>query len=659
MEKAGISSLDLRFLVKEFRKFLTNGFIRKIYQYEGKVEGKKSHQFLFEVYVPQEGRHWLYVDRNKIFLTTYKKPSPMSPPNFCLFLRKHMNNSKITDIRQHEFDRIVEIRTDKNVLVIELFSDGNLILCDRERNIIMPLYVQRWKDRDVKPKMEYKYPPPKINPFAVNLDYFREFLSKFDRKLIAVLAAGFGLGANYAREVCKRANVKEDMQADRLSLETTRRIFDTIQGIDNLSVRPVIYDGFVSPFPLQSAEGQETKKQASTVSEAFDEFFSGQEIETAEREEEEVVKEHEEKFGNILEKQQEAFSKWGEEKEERTEKANIIYSHYGTVESIIDALNKARSSGLTWEEIKSRVNSESTPEADAIKEIKEHEGKVVVELGEEEVEIDFTKSVEQNAEEYYEGSKHAKKKMAGAHQAMQETQKKLDTPPEVAEVPKPVKVKSKERKWYDKFRWFRSSDGFLVVGGKDADTNEEIIKKHTDAGDLVFHSDIQGSPFVVIKAGDKGIEDYAKKEAAEFTAAYSKAWSSGLATVDVYAIGPDQVSKQPPTGEHLPKGSFMIYGQREWFRDVELKVAIGVKMDREEETVEVIAGPVMSLRKHSDYFITVRPGSTEATELAREIKNKILIKASPEDKTWIEKLPLDQFQRYVPGGKGEVVEYGV
>jgi len=198
-----------------------------------------------------------------------------------------------------------------------------------------------------------------------------------------------------------------------------------------------------------------------------------------------------------------------------------------------------------------------------------------------------------------------------------------------------------------------------VVGGKDATSNEVLVRKHAEPSDLVFHSDIHGSPFVLVKSGDSEISDYAKKEAAEFTAAYSKAWTSGLATVDVYAVRPDQVSKQPPTGEYLPKGSFMIYGQREWFRDVELKLAIGVKIDRENESVEVLAGPVMPIRKQTDYFVTIKPGDIEATNLAREIKNKILIKATPEDKVWIEKVPLDEFQKFIPGGKGEIVEYGV
>jgi len=128
MEKKEISSLDLRFLVRELKENLSNGFFRKIYQYKATHGKRTTHQFLFEVFIPGKGEVWLYVDRSKMFLTTYKKPSPMEPPSFCLFLRKHLNNKKIVEIRQHEFDRIVELRTGENILIFELFSDGNVIL---------------------------------------------------------------------------------------------------------------------------------------------------------------------------------------------------------------------------------------------------------------------------------------------------------------------------------------------------------------------------------------------------------------------------------------------------------------------------------------------------------------------------------------------------
>ncbi|NIP40604.1 MAG: DUF814 domain-containing protein [Candidatus Aenigmarchaeota archaeon] len=658
MEKSEITSLDLRFLARELKDSLVNGIFRKIYQYKLSLEGKTSHQFLLEVFVPNKGSRFLYVDKNKIFLTTYKKPAPMEPPNFCLFLRKHLNNKKIIQIGQQGFDRVLEIRTNENILIFELFSDGNVILCDNEYNIIMPLYIQKWKDRDIKPKIKYKHPPSKIDPFSVNFDYFRNFLKSSEKKLIAFLAKEVGLGPVYAKEVCMRAKIDDQTEAGKVGLNESIYLFKIIQSLEKMEIRPTLYEDFVSPFRLESLKSP-VKSEKENFSEALDEFFSEQQIQRVEKVEESVREEHREKMERILERQEEALEKWTGKKEETRTKADLIYSHYGTVESILEALNKAKSSGLSWEEIKRRVSSESTPEAEAVKEIREHEGIVVVELGGEEIELDFRKSLEENAEDYYEGSKHAKKKIAGVHVAMEEQKEKVEEEPKVSmEKEKPVKIVKKRGKWFEKFRWFTSSDGFLIVGGKDQTSNEVLIKKYTEPRDLVFHSDIEGAPFVIIKSGDSEVSLDAKKEAAEFAAAYSKAWGSGLGTVDVYAVSPDQVSKQPPTGEYLPKGAFMVYGQREWFRDVELKISVGVKMGSEND-FEVLAGPVMPIRKQTNYFVTIKPGDKEANELANEMKNKILIKATPEDKIWIEKIPLDDFQKFIPGGKGETVEYGV
>ncbi len=657
MEKSEITSLDLRFLARELRDSLVNGIFRKIYQYKSRLEDQTTHQFLLEVFVPNKGNYWLYVDRNKVFLTTYKKPFPVEPPSFCLFLRKHLNNKKIIDIQQYDFDRVLEIRTNENILIFELFSDGNAVLCDSEYEIIMPLYIQKWKDRDLKPKIKYKHPPGKVDPFSVNFDYFRNSMKGSEKKLIAFFAREIGLGPVYAKEVCSRSRIDDQMEASKVGLNESIYLFKTIQSLESIKAKPTIHGDFVSPFPLESLKTT-VKGEKEKFSEALDEFFSEQQIQKVERIEEAIKEEHREKMESILERQEEAKEKWTEKKEEKRTKADLIYSHYGTVESILDALNRARSSGISWEEIKSRVRSESTPEAEAIREIREHEGVVVVELGGEEIELDFRKSLEENAEDYYEGSKHARKKTEGVSRAIEEQKQKIEETPEVSlEKEKPVKIVKKRGKWFEKFRWFSSSDGFLIVGGKDQISNEVLIKKYTEPRDLVFHSEIQGAPFVVIKSSEKEISEDAKKEAAEFAAAYSKAWSSGLATVDVYSIKPDQVSKQPPTGEYLPKGAFMVYGKREWFRDVELKVAIGVKM--ENESFDVLAGPVMPIRKQTNYFVTVKPGDKETQDLATEMKNKILIKATPEDKIWIEKIPLDEFQKFIPGGKGEIIEYGV
>jgi predicted ribosome quality control (RQC) complex YloA/Tae2 family protein len=623
LEKKEINSLDLRFLMKELNERLANGFIRKIYQYESPFGDERSHQFLMDVFAPGKGSEWLYFDRNSIFITVYRKPSPSEPPSFCMTLRKYLEGTKILEIRQHEFDRIIEIKTSNNVLIIELFSDGNVILCDSEKNIILPLYFQEWKDRNVKPKMQYQYPPHRINPFAVSFDYFREYLSQFDRKIIAVLAAGFGFGTVYAKEICMRSKIDETIPSERLSANLSVHLFNTIRDLDNVTIEPTIYENFVSSFKLENSDVGKVRKHTEKFSEALDDFFSEQQIRMAEEFEKGMKDSHKEKFDRIISEQESSLKKWSEKKQEKKSKADLIYSNFLVVEKILEAINRAKSSGLEWSEIKDTVRKE-LPDESVLKEIRENEGKAIVILEGQEIELDFRKSATENAGSYYEGSKLAKKKIVGAHRAMEETKRKMEKPVETEKIPKPEK-------------------------------REKLhIRKYTEPKDFVFHSVTHGSPFVVVKSGGKEITPETKKEAAEFAAAYSKAWPSKLGTADIYCIRPEQVSKQAKPGEYLAKGAFMIYGEREWFRNIELKTAIGVKAG--EKGMQVIAGPLTSVQKQTRCFALVRPGDADAKELAKKIRIKILMCSQPEQRSDIEKIPLDEFQRFIPAGEGTLIE---
>lgn len=168
--------------------------------------------------------------------------------------------------------------------------------------------------------------------------------------------------------------------------------------------------------------------------------------------------------------------------------------------------------------------------------------------------IDLNKSVEQNAAVYYEKAKKAKRKLEGALAVVrryeQELQKLERPKPEAKETKKAVK-----REWFEKYRWFYSSEGFLVIGGRDATTNDMIIKKHAAADDIVFHTDMAGSPFFVIKTEGKKPGNATMQEAADATCSFSRAWKLGLSTQSVFHVAPEQVTKTANTGEYLTKGA--------------------------------------------------------------------------------------------------------
>ena len=756
MEKTEITSLDLRFLIKELRSVLVGGVFRKIYQYKSKVQEKPVNQFLFEIFVSGKGNFWLYVDDKKIFLSKHKKAVPQEPPSFCMFLRKHLLRKKIITIEQNNFDRVVRIITEDNILIFELFSDGNVILCDTSNNIIMPLQIQKWKDREIRPKVLYKYPPQKYDPFFVDFDDFKKMIKKYEKATVIFLATGLGFGSVYANEICTRSDVDPNKPGNALTLQEVVNIHKTFGVFNKMTPEPYLYDDYVSPFPLEIRKGEGDR--IGTFSEALDNFFSEQTIQVEKKEELHEFEEHKGTVEHILQNQGEAHDKWIRIEEESKKKADAIYGFYSTVQGAIEGVRKARDMNISWEEIKTRIRTETTPEAESIKDIREGDGIIVMDLGGLEVEVDMRKSVEENAAKYYEDVKWARRKMEGTETAMEHQQQRLEDinkqedpykseveknyedanktfeqemqsigmtnidlgKQQTNEVPEETKepdsgfgdmgnfassdsdsqkeneslngqpqqesteepdfqaggtldmfaqpdtpeeetpqgtFDSGTSKWYERFKWFFSSDDILVVAGKDAEQNEELIKKYTESNDVVFHADIPGAAFTIIKPLGKEITNETRKEAAEFAAANSKAWSKGLGVIDVFGVPRSQVSKTPPSGEHLPKGSFMISGERAWYRDTELKLSIGVSVNQENNTAKVLSGPVMPIRKNTNYFVTIKPGFKKSTELARIVKNKILIKAKPEDKFIIEKLPLEEFQKTVPAGMGEIAEY--
>ncbi|MEM5804248.1 MAG: hypothetical protein QXU82_00125, partial [Candidatus Aenigmatarchaeota archaeon] len=117
---------------------------------------------------------------------------------------------------------------------------------------------------------------------------------------------------------------------------------------------------------------------------------------------------------------------------------------------------------------------------------------------------------------------------------------------------------------------------------------------------------------------------------------------------------PEDVSKTPKAGEFLPKGAF-IFHKRNFMKKMELKVSIGVMIEKDKEgnrVAKAVAGSVQALNKNADYFVTIRPGAVQQPQLAAEIKRKILIKSMPEDTALIEQIPIEDFQRLIPSGGG-------
>jgi hypothetical protein len=204
------------------------------------------------------------------------------------------------------------------------------------------------------------------------------------------------------------------------------------------------------------------------------------------------------------------------------------------------------------------------------------------------------------------------------------------------------------REWYEKFRWFTTSGGKLAIGGRDAQSNSLLIRRHVDNGDVVYHADLFGSPFFVLKKGkEQTTEEVA--ELAQATVSYSSAWKTGLSAADAYWVEPQQVSAGAPTGEYLARGSFAIRGKKNFITRNLLELAVGI-----DKAGRVVAGPEAAVAKTAPVYVVIIPSREKSSDTAKKVlaELKELLGSAVGGAT------LDDVMRALPTGGGKIVRKG-
>jgi len=252
------------------------------------------------------------------------------------------------------------------------------------------------------------------------------------------------------------------------------------------------------------------------------------------------------------------------------------------------------------------------------------------------IRLDVRKTVWQNATDYFDKAKRARAKAEGARRAIKETEARVEkmraedaaaqarAEAEAEAAKTRFKVRQiRERAWFEKYRFFTTSGGFLVIAGKDAKQNETLVAHHLEDADLFLHADVHGAPATILKEGTKAGEQNLR-EAVQWAASYSSAWKAGSGACDAYAVRREQVSKYSH-GEYVAKGAFVIRGQRQWFKNTELALLIA------EENERAIALPAVHAAAPKN-SVRVKPGATKKSEAAKKIALKLGCDANEVEK---------------------------
>jgi predicted ribosome quality control (RQC) complex YloA/Tae2 family protein len=620
----GMSSIDVKAMTSELQQKLPL-WIDKVYQFDIRTlairlngENKAKNQLIIEA-----GR--------RAHLARDLPEPPKNPPHFAMLLRKHLSGGKVLSIRQHGLERILIFDIGKGVstyhLIIELFDNGNVILADDNMTIIKPLWHHRFKERDVVPGVPYAIGSTDHTASPENL---AAFLKADDRDLVRALAIGCMLGGMYAEYICQEAGLEKSMPAASADPDKIYTALKNLFHKVETARSPVIAAKHCEPIDLWNGNGT---TPFPTFSEALEAFYPLTKKEKKSASRPKIAKED-----RIRTHQQAAIKKFDRSIAQAEETVNAIYENYPLISQVITSL-AAASRTHSWQEIEKRVRGSSSDETKKILAFFPDEAAVEIDIGKK-VKVFVHESVEQNAGHYYDVIKKFKKKKAGAIAAMETVA---------------VKRKSQRREfiplkkqWYHRFRWFTTSDGVVVLGGRDASQNEELVKKYMAGGDLFVHADVHGASVVLVKGKTERMD-----EVAQFAASYSGAWRSGHFSADVYSALPSQVSKTPEAGEYVSRGSFIVRGERTYYRNIPVAICIGLML---EPHAAVIGGPPSAIRPRVKAYVELKPGQFEPNDAAKKVL-RIIKEKIPEDDVKALKaiLNTEQVAAFTPPGGSDIV----
>lgn len=585
-----MTSLDVHSLLREFR-VLEGAYVDKAF-------GGEPFSIRFNT---ESGKRELVIyDRLFAFITApLEKEEGGEIGPFAAVVRKRLGNSRIIAVEHMGFDRVVTLRFSRPegaYAVMELMGKGNFILVESGK-VVSALRYEKRKGHEVFPGSAYTPPTLRFDILESTLDDFIASTVESKGDIVRTLASVIGLGGDLSEEICVRSNVDFRKKPSEMSREQLRSMHGLIMDVIESArekASPVVYyrqEAAVqfTPVPFDRYASMQ-RKEFKTLSECVLEFIKHRPIESESPERERIDR--------LVEKQNEAIEKFRKEMRVTREFADSIYTDYSKFDSILKAIRRG-----------------SGPDHGYSRNI---DGTYSTTISEVEIRINPSDDINKVASSLYDTSKELERKLKRAEEALEEISSREVSLPARPTAPKVRKTR--KRLWYDSYRWFVSSEGCLVIGGKDARSNDSLVSKHMSDGDRYAHADVYGAPSVVVKwkegAGDKTLE-----EACVFALCFSRAWNARIGAASAYWVLPDQVSKTPESGEYLPRGAFVIRGKRNYFSKLNLELALGV-IEHSGES-RVVCGPLSAVTAHSEVCYRLEPGEKSKETIASEIAPKI------------------------------------
>ena len=642
-----LSGIELHYLVNKISSKITSSY------YVSNISSITKNSILLKLHHPTESDINLIVSTKGIWITS-KKYKQMEENQLLSILSREIERAKINSVSQPGSERIFFLHfinkdNKERKLVIEIFGKGNIILCDESMKILWILNPVEVRHRILKTGLEYVLPPNRgEDVFQITLEGMKKSrqTQPENTDLVRWLAKCTSLPRKYVEEILLHSGISAKY-ANNLSDNDVQIIYDktkeiTSKVIDETNHEPsIMVDKLglaIDASPIVMSGDSNTKKVESYM-DGIDQVLSneiisiGRSLKTEETDRKILELEHD------LEEQNKA-------------KTQVI-TRSQNLRRVAHELMNLSSMGIEDMNDSTVRNLLENNDSEIVKE------NGITYLNIENERIKFESSIPKFSSLLFSRAKELERGAINIDKASEElrlrVEKLQNQTQKIHEKIQFSKLESKQ--WYERYRWFVTSDGYLVIGGRDASSNSAIIRKYMTDNDIIFHAEIHGSPFFLVKNvnnQEKQDSSYVE-EAAQATVSFSRAWKDGLSSGDAYWVFPNQVKKGAPTGQFLPKGSFVIEGKRNFCRGIELKLSIGLVQI--EKKYSIVCGPLNAVRKRSLVFTSLLPGGTDSMNLAKKVKSEFVRAISEFDQSLAEyckKISLDEFIRMLPTGQSKI-----
>jgi predicted ribosome quality control (RQC) complex YloA/Tae2 family protein len=590
MVKDKESSIDIYAFIQNNKDKIKDGFIKKIYDLG-------NGKFIFQLHSSTLKKGSFYIDVKKgiCFMDSERG---QDAGNLAMFLRKKFMDKKIQDIAQINFDRVVRVDFyNGSSFILELFREGNLIVL--QDNIIeYALNPREWKNRKVIRGEPY-VPPSQKDPLNMSLDEKKDILLASKASLVQTMATRLNLGGELSEEILLRAKINKDIPA--------KDAIDSVEEIDKYfkvcltetkSNLGFLYSTFQIASPLKlSFLNVEPDKVTDDFNDALVSMMETEILDSPENI----------KIKRIIENQERTIKEYEKFVNENRENGIFISSNFQTIKKIINQLQRSDQERLSFDGFVINVLEKDKAEKSA-----------VVNFLDVNINLFYEKSPGENMAAYYDRSKDYIQRIEGAKQAMENS---------IGGIKEAIVKKKKERPryWFETYHWFFTSNGNLIISGKNTDTNEKVVKKYLGEKDMYIHADMYGAPSTVLRReSENEITEDEINEAAIFAVSFSRAWQNGLSSGSAYWVTPLQVSKTPETGQYVKKGSWIVRGKRNYLFNLPLKLSI--KLIEYKDTKIPMIYP---FREDDKDCITIIPGVKKREKVAMEIGKELDI--DPEE----------------------------